>query len=94
MLSYGNIFAENFDKYHCKNCYYGIRNFLSLPNLKQILQKTYVGPICSSTLKNVAAQEILIKMTRIQLPFPQPLPQTFSLENLIKIKWIRAKLWL
>jgi hypothetical protein len=61
MLSYGNIFAENFDKYHCKNCYNGIRNFLSLPNLKQILQKTYVGPICSSMLKNDMAQEILIK---------------------------------
>jgi hypothetical protein len=58
---YGNIFAENFDKYHCKNCYNGICNFLSLPNLKQILQKTYVGPICSSTLRNNAAQEILTK---------------------------------
>jgi hypothetical protein len=23
----GNIFAEGYDKYHCKNCYNGIKNF-------------------------------------------------------------------
>jgi hypothetical protein len=23
----GNIFAEGYDKYHCKNCYNGITNF-------------------------------------------------------------------
>jgi len=34
----GNIFAKNYDKYHCKNCYNGIKTFLQLPNLKQIFQ--------------------------------------------------------
>jgi hypothetical protein len=23
----GNIFAEGYDKYHCKNCYNGIKSF-------------------------------------------------------------------
>jgi hypothetical protein len=35
---YGNIFLENFNKNHCKNCRNGIRNFLTTPNLKQFLQ--------------------------------------------------------
>jgi hypothetical protein len=34
---YSNIFSENFDKNHCKNCRNGIRNFLPIPNLKQVL---------------------------------------------------------
>jgi len=34
---YGNIYADNFNRNHCKNCYNGICNFLSLPDLKQIL---------------------------------------------------------
>jgi hypothetical protein len=35
---YGNIFSENFDKNHCKNCRDGIRNFLHMPGLKKFLQ--------------------------------------------------------
>ncbi len=31
---YGNIFSENFDKYHCSNCYNGLRNFVRMPGLK------------------------------------------------------------
>jgi hypothetical protein len=34
---YGNIFLENFNKNHCKNCRNGICNFLTKPNLKQFL---------------------------------------------------------
>jgi hypothetical protein len=34
----GNPFTDNFDKYHCKNCYNGIKSFLKLPNLKRIFQ--------------------------------------------------------
>jgi len=56
----GNIFQTNFDKYHCKNCYNGIKTFLSLPNLKQIFQKTCDNSICSTTFQNSAAQENLI----------------------------------
>jgi hypothetical protein len=58
---YGNIFSENFDKNHYKNCRNGIRNFLSMPNLKQFLQKFYVGPICSTALNDAAAKDNLIK---------------------------------
>jgi hypothetical protein len=39
---FGNIFSENFNKNHCKNCRNGIRNFLHLPGLKKFLQKHYV----------------------------------------------------
>ena len=53
----GNIFSENFDKNHCKNCYKGIRSFLALPNKEKIFQTTYQGPICSSALQKDAAQE-------------------------------------
>jgi hypothetical protein len=38
----GNPFNDNFDKYHCKNCYNGIKSFLKLPNIKEIFQKHYV----------------------------------------------------
>ena len=58
----GDIFSENFDKNHCKNCYKGIRSFLALPNKEKIFQKTFQGPICSSTLQNDAAQEINQKL--------------------------------
>jgi hypothetical protein len=58
---YGNIFSENCDKNHYKNCRNGIRNFFTMPNLKQFLQKFYVGPICATTLKNTATEENLIK---------------------------------
>jgi hypothetical protein len=51
----GNPFADNFDKNHCSNCRNGIRNFLQMPNLKQFLQKFYVGPICSTKM---AAEDI------------------------------------
>jgi len=34
----GNPFTDNFDKYHCKNCYNGIESFLKLANLKHIFQ--------------------------------------------------------
>jgi len=39
----------------------GIRNFLSMPNLKQFLQKFCEGPICSTALKDTTAEENLIK---------------------------------
>jgi hypothetical protein len=39
---YGNIFSENFNKNHCKNCTNGIQIFLKLPNIKQLFQKHYV----------------------------------------------------
>jgi len=39
---YGNIFDENYDKNHCQNCRSGIKNFLKLPNIKQIFKKHYV----------------------------------------------------
>jgi hypothetical protein len=34
----GNPFSDNFDKYHCRNCYSGIKSFLRLPNIKQIFK--------------------------------------------------------
>jgi len=34
----GNIFAEGFNKYHCKNCYNGIRNFSHFARQKDIFQ--------------------------------------------------------
>jgi len=46
-VCYGNIFDENYDKNHCQNCKKGIKNFLKLPNIKEIFQKHYVP------LKNV-----------------------------------------
>jgi hypothetical protein len=66
----------NFDKYHCKNCYNGIQKFLSLPNLKQIFQKTCE----STTLKNGAAQENLFKNGAAQ----ENLINGTAQENLIK----------
>jgi len=59
----GNICSENYYKNHCKNCYNGIKNFLNMPNLKQFLQKHYVGPMCSTDLIN-EAKENLIKKER------------------------------
>jgi hypothetical protein len=59
---YRNIFSENYNKYHCKNCYNSIKNFLSMPNLKQFLQKHYVDPNSDlMKLINTAAKENLIK---------------------------------
>jgi transposase InsO family protein len=75
---YGNIFEEKFDKYHCKNCYNGIKTFLSLPNLKQIFQKTCDNSICSTTFQNSAAQENLINKNA------DPLQNSAAQENLIK----------
>ena len=74
---YGNIFGENFDKYHCKNCYNGIKTFLSLPNLKQIFQKTCDNSICSTTFQNSAPQENLINKNA------DPLQNSAAQENLI-----------
>ncbi len=54
---YGNIFSENFDKNHCSNCRNGIRNFLKMPNLKEFLQKFYVGPICFTDFLDAVAEE-------------------------------------
>ena len=73
----GNIFDSNFDKYHCKNCYNGIKTFLSLPNLKQIFQKTCDNSICSTTFQNSAAQENLINKNA------NPLQNSAAQENLI-----------
>ena len=59
----GNIFDENFDKYHCKNCYNGIKTFLSLPNLKQIFKSAAQENLINKNadpLKNSATQENLI----------------------------------
>jgi hypothetical protein len=57
----GNIFSEYYNKNHFKNCYNGIKNFLRMPNLKQFLQKHYVGPLCSTKLISAVAKENLIK---------------------------------
>jgi hypothetical protein len=57
---YGNIFSENFDKNHCSNCRNGIHNFLKMPNLKEFLQKFYVGPICSTDFFDAAAEETFL----------------------------------
>jgi hypothetical protein len=54
---HGNIFYENFDKNHCSNCRNGIRNFLRMPNLKKVLQKFYVGPMCSTEFIDAVAEE-------------------------------------
>jgi transposase InsO family protein len=75
---YGNIFEANFDKYHCKNCYNGIKTFLSLPNHKQIFQKTCDKSICSTTFQNSATQENLINKNA------DPLQNSAAQENLIK----------
>jgi transposase InsO family protein len=59
----GNIFDANFDKYHCKNCYSGIKTFLSLPNLKQIFQNAAQEDLINKNadpLQNSATQENLI----------------------------------
>jgi hypothetical protein len=59
----GNIFDANFDKYHCKNCYSGIKTFLSLPNLKQIFQNAAQENLINKNadpLQNSATQENLI----------------------------------
>jgi hypothetical protein len=59
----GNIFDENFDKYHCKNCYNGIKTFLSLPNLKQIFKNAAQENLINKNadpLQNSATQENLI----------------------------------
>jgi len=74
---YGNIFKENFDKYHCKNCYNGIKTFLSLPNLKQIFKQTCDNSIGSTTFQNSAAQENLINKNA------DPLQNSAAQENLI-----------
>jgi hypothetical protein len=58
---YGNMFSENFDKNHCSNCQNGIRNFLRIPNLKKVLQKFYVGPMCSTEFIDAAAKENLLQ---------------------------------
>ncbi len=34
----GNMFAEGFNKYHCKNCYHGIKNFSHFARQKDIFQ--------------------------------------------------------
>jgi hypothetical protein len=39
---YGNIFDKNYDKNHCQNCRNGIKNFLKLPNIKELFKKHYV----------------------------------------------------
>jgi hypothetical protein len=85
----GNIFSETFDKYHCKNCYNGIRSFLKLPNLKQIFKKTYQGPICSSTLENDAAQEMVIKTDADPNSISSP---NISSENFNKNKADQSKI--
>jgi len=36
---FGNIFSESYNKYHCKNCYNGIRSFLQMPGLKEFFKK-------------------------------------------------------
>jgi hypothetical protein len=38
-ICYGNIFSETYNKNHCQNCKNGIKNFLKLPNIKEIFQK-------------------------------------------------------
>ena len=56
-----NIFSENYNKYHCKNCHNGIRSFLQMPALKQ-LKKHYVDPeSCSNNLINPPHPQNLIK---------------------------------
>jgi hypothetical protein len=68
---YGNIFSENFDKNHCSNCRNGICNILKMPNLKEFLQKFYVGLICSTDFFDAATKdnfslnfELLLKETK------------------------------
>ena len=41
---FGNMFSDNYNKNHCKNCYNGIRSLLTMPGLKQFFQKHYVDP--------------------------------------------------
>ncbi len=41
-ICYGNIFDDNYNKYHCQNCYKGIQNFLHLPNIKELFKTHYV----------------------------------------------------
>jgi hypothetical protein len=81
---YGNIFSENFDKNHCSNCRNGIRNFLQMPNLKQFLQKFYVGPICSTQMADNIFQlnvELLLKQTKNNV---HSRTETAAKEKLIK----------
>ena len=41
-ICYGNIFSDSYNKNHCQNCKNGIKNFLKLPNIKEIFNKHYV----------------------------------------------------
>jgi hypothetical protein len=41
-ICYGNIFSDSYNKNHCQNRRNGIKNFLKLPNIKEIFKKHYV----------------------------------------------------
>jgi transposase InsO family protein len=74
----GNPFTNNFDKYHCTNCYNGIKSFLKLPNLKQIFQdasKTFqfenvIDQNSSAPQNSKQDQENLINFTKDTDPQP------------------------
>jgi hypothetical protein len=85
---YGNIFSENFYKNHCSNCRNGIRNLLSMPNLKKFLQKHYVGPMCSTKVIDATAEENLIKNDAEMMRNQQ---ETKISQNRIKKKQIKSK---
>jgi len=85
---YGNIFSENFDKNHCSNCRNGICNILKMPNLKEFLQKFYVGLICSTDFFDAATKdnfplnfELLLKETKNKV---QSRADAAAEDNLIK----------
>ncbi len=74
----GNPFADNFDKYHCKNCYNRINTFFKLPNLKQIFQnesKTFqlanlIAQNSSARQNSKEDQENLINFKKDADPWP------------------------
>ncbi len=56
---FGNIFSENYNKNHCKNCYNGICSFLTMPGKKQFFKNIMWTLSCNLIiLLTLTTQEI------------------------------------
>jgi hypothetical protein len=82
---YGNIFSDKFDKNHCSNCRNGIRNFLKMPDLKQFLQKFYVGLICSTAAEEIFLLNVELLLTETKNNVHSR-PENTAEENLINTR--------
>jgi hypothetical protein len=52
-----NMFAENYNKYHCSNCYHGIRNFAHIVCNSNIFHKDPFNLIISSNTSQILKTE-------------------------------------